>query len=452
VKSTSLVGIAMVAALVGASAIRTVTAQGKEDQARQARDRYEDGVRAYEGRRFEEAVNLMNAAIKLDDKERIRGRVLGYDYFPYFYLGQALRELGRCGPALDAWEASHRQELVIKRERHHDAIQEGYRFCVAKGFLLAVERNGAHERVDKILSEAEQTMSRLRTREGGWSPELKERLAKAQFGLNDARLLWRSAANSRLKQQFDDAQRRAEESQRALVVIESDSLKPVEPVRRDAPGGAGLPGNEKGNTSKPLPIPKELVEKADDAVNRAQRRFAAATAGVGKLAPEAASAAAGDLTVVATGLEDWRRELKAASDPPDLERYTKAAEMPPAVRSALNRLGTMLVGGPPPLSEEFQTGAELFFTGRYEQAVSALADDGAAQVPEAVRPDFYALRAAANFALYERSGRAVGRESESRKIMAIEDVKQCKRLKPDFRPRQDTFSPRFIEFFDSIPR
>ena len=148
--------------------------------------------------------------------------------------------------------------------------------------------------------------------------------------------------------------------------------------------------------------------------------------------PEAAAAAAADLKTVETGLAEWRRELNAASEPPDLERYRKAAEMPPAVRSALNRLRAMLTSGTAPLSAEFQTGAELFFNGRYEQAVIALTDDVAAQVPDAVRPDFYALRAAANFALYERSGRAIEREAESRKIMAIEDVRRCKTLKPDF--------------------
>ena len=36
--------------------------------------------------------------------------------------------------------------------------------------------------------------------------------------------------------------------------------------------------------------------------------------------------------------------------------------------------------------------------------------------------------------------------------MAIEDVRRCKTLKSDFRPRLDTFSPRFIEFFESIDK
>ena len=152
---------------------------------------------------------------------------------------------------------------------------------------------------------------------------------------------------------------------------------------------------------------------------------------LGKRAPRRLSASRGRRQNCGNRVGEWRRELNAASDPPDLERYRKAAEVPPAVRNGLNRLRSLLTGsGPLPLSAEFQTGVELFFNGRYEQAVSTLTDDVAVQVPDAVKPDFYALRAAANFALYERSGRAVEREAESRKIMAIEDVRRCKARSP----------------------
>jgi tetratricopeptide (TPR) repeat protein len=453
VKPIPLVGIAMVTVLVGAPAIRAVTAQGKgQDQSRQALARYEEGRRAYAQKRFEDAVNLMNAAIKLDDKERMEGRFGGGDdYFPYFYLGQALRELDRCARALDAWEESHRQQVASRRAGQSSAIQDGYRYCEAKGFLLGRELRDAYDLLDKTLSVAEVALNPLLLRIEGLTPDLQERLRRAQIELAQLRPRLRIVFDSRVKKEFDDAQRRADESQRALNSIESDAKrKPAPPP----PSGEKAGGSEnEGKANPPLPpIPKELVDKVDRALKNADRGLAEAKTALGKLGPEAAAAHADDLNAVETGLVDWRRDLKAASDPPDLEKYQIAAEMPPAVRGALNRLRSLLPGAPAPLSEAFQTGAALFFTGRYEQAVAALTDDLAAQVPDAVRPDFYAFRAAANFALYERSGRAIERESESRKIMAIDDVRRCKTLKSDFRPDQSTFSPRFIEFFESIPK
>ena len=173
----------------------------------------------------------MNAAIKLDDKEKssaLFGR--GYDYFPHFYLGQALRALDRCGPALTAWEESHRQGVAIKKDRQGDAIQDGYRHCVAQGFLLAAQLNEAHARLDKTLSVAEAALNALLARAGGLTPELQERLRAAQIIVNEARQGWRSALNSRRKQEFDDAQRRADESQRALGLLSNQiRRKPTPP-------------------------------------------------------------------------------------------------------------------------------------------------------------------------------------------------------------------------------
>src|SRR5204863_6103870 len=86
----------------------------------------------------------MRDAIMVDGKESSKkvnrvgvGKIAigGDEYLPYYYLGDALFNLGDCTGALNAWEESDRQGVARKVGASARTIENGYKECEAKGFL-----------------------------------------------------------------------------------------------------------------------------------------------------------------------------------------------------------------------------------------------------------------------------------------------------------------------------
>src|SRR5687767_14122011 len=109
---------------------------------------FKQAFEAQGGKRWEDVVPGMLAAIKADPKEsprRIRvGRSIlnpfggrETEYLPYFYLGEAHFNRKNCAGAMLAWETSEQQGVARTRADLLKIMQEGYRACAAQGFLLA---------------------------------------------------------------------------------------------------------------------------------------------------------------------------------------------------------------------------------------------------------------------------------------------------------------------------
>jgi hypothetical protein len=90
-------------------------------------------------------------------------------------------------------------------------------------------------------------------------------------------------------------------------------------------------------------------------------------------------------------------------------------------------------------------GANFYLAGDYDKALTALnpADGFAEDVP--LRPQVHLLRAAALYALFERSARK-DTSLRTRAVTEIEDYKQLTDAPPDAR----AFSPRFLNFVQGV--
>jgi hypothetical protein len=141
-----------------------------------------------------------------------------------------------------------------------------------------------------------------------------------------------------------------------------------------------------------------------------------------------------------------RRLLGAARKAENVEGIREATRMTSEARDRLNALITTF--GPVTLTDRgvhpaLQQGARLFFSGEYQQALSALSppDGFAPDVP--LQLHVHLFRAAALHALFVRSGE----QDQSLRIQALTEVKRCMELSPEFQPDTRAFSPRFVTFF-----
>jgi hypothetical protein len=75
------------------------------------RDDYKAGVDAIGARKYAEAARLLRAAVAAKGEEKSGFR----DYFPHYYLGVALAEMGDCRAALESLRASERQGQIQKQ-------------------------------------------------------------------------------------------------------------------------------------------------------------------------------------------------------------------------------------------------------------------------------------------------------------------------------------------------
>src|SRR5688572_29633224 len=143
-----------------------------------------------------------------------------------------------------------------------------------------------------------------------------------------------------------------------------------------------------------------------------------------------------------------RRQFERASATATLATLGKtpalAAEIKTAVEALIGRFGPLSLrdrGVPEPLVN----GMRLFLSGDYRQSIDAL-DDPAAEGP--LRLHVHLLRAAAQYALYVRSGE----KDASLLTSATSEIERCKALDPAFRPDPRVFAPNFLALFDGRPK
>ncbi len=141
-----------------------------------------------------------------------------------------------------------------------------------------------------------------------------------------------------------------------------------------------------------------------------------------------------------------RRRFDTARKAENLAALAAATK---ATTEARDRLGALIATfGPVTLAERgvhqaLVDGAQQFLAGEYDKALATLtpADGFAADLP--LRPHVHMFRAAALYALFERSGERDG----ALRARAIAEIEQCKQVSGTVQPDPRAFGPRFIAFF-----
>jgi hypothetical protein len=110
----------------------------RAERARSAEHWFTEGLNATKTRMWSNAVAGMRKAIALNPKESARKvdssplRILlgrGTPYLPYYFLGEALFELGDCPGASEAWVTSQRQGFVQKVAEYSRSLQQKLEEC-----------------------------------------------------------------------------------------------------------------------------------------------------------------------------------------------------------------------------------------------------------------------------------------------------------------------------------
>jgi len=92
--------------------------------------------------------------------------------------------------------------------------------------------------------------------------------------------------------------------------------------------------------------------------------------------------------------------------------------------------------------EALERAARLYFSGEYQQVLSALDPLGSA-VDVLLQVHVHLFRAASLYALYVRSGEV----DDKLRNDALTEIRRCKEIEPGFQPSPKAFSPRFLAFF-----
>jgi hypothetical protein len=142
-----------------------------------------------------------------------------------------------------------------------------------------------------------------------------------------------------------------------------------------------------------------------------------------------------------------KRQFARASKSGDVAGLTQTAQQALEIKAKLEALVQSL----PPLSLRargipagLEEGARLFLRGEYEPALSAMdGQDPAVSETPPMRLQLHLFRAAAQYALYVRSG-------ETKKDLlaqAVANIEECKKLDAAFVPDARSFAPRFVQFY-----
>jgi hypothetical protein len=150
-----------------------------------------------------------------------------------------------------------------------------------------------------------------------------------------------------------------------------------------------------------------------------------------------------DFEAAQRGLDRARQSFDRAMRARDLGAAKAAVQLMPRLAAQLDALAAALAVEAPALPGVLRAAAQAFFDGSYADAVRLLPADQVGAIDQRFRIHGHVVRAAALFALYQRSGGADG----SLRNQAQQEVAQSHALDPSFQPNPSAFSPRFLAFF-----
>lgn len=375
---------------------------------------YKDGLNALADRRYSDAEKHFRDAIADRSEERSGG--LRRTYLPYYYLGVALAEQGRCAEALAAWQASEAQGQVQRSEEEGRELPGRKQRCLDQVQELESARNAAEQAVARARK-ASQTLARLRE-----SPEIASRWGAAEPSGAPSFALREAAARGEL-----------EEAARLLGAAAGEDPAPLQQAKTLANRAATSFDELRSDAQARL---TKLRDAASSALERLEASEAQARARLGQLAflepfpPELRKSA----VAVTQALEEIV-ERKAEAGAAELARLRQNLD------EASARFAEAAKGPPGTL----QAAAKAFLAGRHDDVLVAL--EGEAYRDPRAAGQACLLKVAARFELHERAGK---RDPEAAAVLR-EEVLACRKLVATAKIPQRFFSPRFIHYYDNPP-
>ena len=367
-----------------------------------AREEYKQGIGEFEAGRFGVAAGHFRTAIAERPEER-HNLLPARRYYPHYYLGASLAELGDCRGALDEFDLSASQGKIQRSQELFEDLGVRRKACRAR--LEAVESAfGAVEEALAGGSELAQTLENL-----GQKPELAAVWGGGLSGRRDEAV-----------QQLDTARR---DASAARKVGDLDDLEAARALAADA--GQTLQGlvaearREIGNRNAAA---SEALDQLEITEGRARRTLR----GVAGLAPYGQ-----DLAGRVAALEEVLREVEAGKEEADLEQLEAWNQLLLTARQRV--LGASQ--GPPAWLREAVT---AFLAGEYQATLDLLADRGSRKGQAADHA--CVLTAASLFYRFVETGeqdQILGRE-------AREASRACAEV--DLPLKERFFSPRFARF------
>jgi hypothetical protein len=179
-------------------------------------DAFKQGLAARGDKKWPVAAEAMRRAIQADGKEstrKVRSGVLIFggatEYFPYFFLGEALKNSGDCAGAVTAWETSEEQKAVLTHAEFMRIMRAGYAECAAKGVLLRPDYRQQATATDVAYSEAfgmAERVTKVRTTNPDlWRSDVDAEYARASNELDSARSRLIKARSTRLASDFAES-------------------------------------------------------------------------------------------------------------------------------------------------------------------------------------------------------------------------------------------------------
>jgi hypothetical protein len=188
---------------------------------------FKQGLAARGDRKWPAVAEAMRRAIQADGKEstrKVRSGVLIFggttEYFPYYFLGEALKNIGDCAGAVTAWETSEDQKAVLSHAEFMGNVRAGYAECSAKGVLLRNDYRQQVSAADQVYNEAfgmaERVTKVKTTNPDLWRSDVDTEYERARTELGSAQARLVRARVTRLASDFTESKNAAT---RAAVLL-----------------------------------------------------------------------------------------------------------------------------------------------------------------------------------------------------------------------------------------
>jgi DNA repair exonuclease SbcCD ATPase subunit len=375
------------------------------------RDDYKRGLEALANGEWMQAAALLRQVVAEQPEERARLARSPFSrrYLPHFYLGQALLGMGDCDGALVAWAESERQGVVSALPEYRSLV-EGRESCrqqmaarsesQRQAEMQIANAEAAAERVNRLKRELspdwESNDTSLGTRQGNAENRLlsaRSQLASA-VAVEDIQGMRRAGELAReAREQLEAVEREVIQLQAQLRLQQGALISEVESLLEQAE-------SELRATASLRPYPRQLGQAASEVselIDRGRRLGRGQDLG---------------------SLREFQGDLETA-----LARLQEAAAPPPAALT---------------------DAARAYFDGDYEEVLELL--EGLGPVSRRIELQAHMLRAAASFTLFQLSGPGGTELLDA----ARAEVRSCLEIDPARRPPTGPFSPKFIDFFDSL--
>jgi hypothetical protein len=192
---------------------------------------FKDGIDARDSKKWREAAEHMQRAIQADPKEsarKVRTGLFGsMEYLPYFFLGEALYNLGDCAAAVEAWDRSEQMGALNSRAESAAFVQRGYQSCEKEKGVLPPARYGpllarTRQQITEVTTLGNSVFGQARDHGQLWTTTMKEQYDRANGELQNSQARLVTATRTRVERDFSEASNAAERARTGFKTVQTD--------------------------------------------------------------------------------------------------------------------------------------------------------------------------------------------------------------------------------------